>query len=121
MGYAAAVVAAALAGAEDKGGERPTALDVSALTSAFDVLVIVSGRSDRQVRTIAEEVERVVGRDAGASLIRVEGLAGGEWVALDYADVIVHVLQDEAREYYDLEHLWSAAPAFAPASLRVEQ
>ncbi len=121
MGYAAAVVAAALAGAEEKAGEDPAALDVSQLTSAFDVLVIVSGRSDRQVRTIAEEIERIVARDAGVSPVRVEGVAGGEWIALDYVDVIVHVFQDEARDYYDLEHLWSAAPAFATAALRVEQ
>ena len=117
----ATVVAAALAGAGEKAGEDLTALDVSGLTSAFDVLVIVSGRSDRQVRTIAEEVERVVARDARVTPVRVEGVAGGEWIALDYVDVIVHVFQDEARAYYDLEHLWSAARAFTAPALRVEQ
>ena len=117
----ATVVAAALAGAGEKAAEHPTALDVSGLTSAFDVLVIVSGRSDRQVRTIAEEVERVVARDARVTPVRVEGVAGGEWIALDYVDVIVHVFQDEARAYYDLEHLWSAARAFTAPALRVEQ
>ena len=116
-----AVVAAAVAGAEEKGGERPVSLDVSGLTSAFDVLVVVSGHSDRQVRTIAEEVERVVTREAGVAPLRVEGLAQGEWVALDYADVVVHVFVDSAREYYDLEHLWNAARAYDGAGLRVEQ
>ena len=84
-------------------------LDLRDLVDSFDVLVIASGRNDRQVRAIAEEIERVVARDCDVHPLRVEGMAGGEWVAMDYGDVIVHVFDEETRAYYDLEHLWNAA------------
>ena len=83
------------------------------LIDAFDLLVIVSGRNDRQVRAIAEEVERVAAA-AGRTPLREEGWTEGQWVALDYGDIIVHVFDAENREYYDLEHLWSAAPSYRP-------
>jgi ribosome-associated protein len=47
----------------------------------------------------------------------VEGVAAAEWIALDYGDVIVHVFDEAAREYYDLEHLWNAAPTYRPATI----
>jgi ribosome-associated protein len=86
-------------------------LDLRELVDSFDALVVTSGRNDRQVRAIAQEVERLIDMALGAKPIHVEGLAAGEWVALDYGDVIVHIFDEAAREYYDLEHLWSAAPA----------
>ena len=69
------------------------------------------------MRAIAEEVERLVEIAVKMKPIHVEGVAGAEWIALDYGDVIVHVFDEAAREYYDLEHLWSAAPAFRPATI----
>jgi ribosome-associated protein len=86
---------------------------------AFEVLVVSSGRNDRHVRTIAEEIERVVALRTGVKPLRVEGFDTGEWIALDYGYAIVHVFSDEAREYYDLEHLWSAAKAFRPSARAV--
>jgi ribosome-associated protein len=65
------------------------------------------------VRAIAEEIERLV-QSLGRKPLREEGWSDGCWVALDYGDVIVHVFEEEAREYYDLEHLWSAAPVYRP-------
>ncbi len=100
---------AACHGAEEKLALDVVVLDLRALVDSFDVLVIASGRNDRQVRAIVEEIERVVARDTGARPMRVEGLSGGEWVAMDYGDVIVHVFDEETRAYYDLEHLWNAA------------
>lgn len=100
---------AACHGAEEKVALDLVVLDLRELVDSFDVLVIASGRNDRQVRAIAEEVERVVARDTEARPLRVEGMAGGEWVAMDYGDVIVHVFDEETRAYYDLEHLWNAA------------
>jgi ribosome-associated protein len=87
-------------------------LDLRELVDSFDALVVASGRNDRQVRSIAEEIERVVDVALGVKPTHVEGWAAGEWIALDYGDVIVHVFDEAARDYYDLEHLWSAAPAF---------
>jgi ribosome-associated protein len=86
-------------------------LDLRELVDSFDALVIASGRNDRQVRSIAEEIERLVDVALAMKPLRVEGWAAGEWIALDYGDVIVHVFDESARDYYDLEHLWSAAPA----------
>jgi ribosome-associated protein len=108
--YLTALLAAVVEGAEEKLAEDAVVLDLRDLTDSFDALVVTSGRNDRQVRAIAEEVERVVGLAVGAKPVRVEGLAAAEWVAMDYGDVIVHVFDETAREYYDLEHLW-AAPA----------
>ena len=103
-----------LEGAIEKLARDPVVINVAELIDAFEVLVVASGRNDRQVRTIAEEIERVVALRTSIKPLRVEGFDTGEWIALDYGYVIVHVMSDEAREYYDLEHLWSAAPTFRP-------
>jgi ribosome-associated protein len=114
--YVTTVVGASLRAAEEKDGRDPVVLDVRGVVDSFDALVVLSGRNDRQVRALAEEVERLAGL-AGVSPLRVEGLAEGEWVAIDYGDVIVHVFDENDREYYDLEHLW-AVPASRPAPTR---
>jgi len=84
-------------------------LDVHRLIVITDYFVICSGGTDRQVRTIVEEVERAV-RDLGRKPLRREGETESRWVLLDYVDVVVHVFADEEREYYDLERLWRDAP-----------
>ena len=104
----ASVVGATLAAAVEKDGRDPVVLDVRGVVDSFDALVVLSGRNDRQVRAIAEEVERL-GALAGVSPLRVEGMAEGEWVAIDYGDVIVHVFSAAQRAFYNLEQLWSAA------------
>ena len=86
-----------------------TILDVHDLIVITDYFVIASGQTDRQVKTILEEVERAV-RDLGEKPVRREGDADSRWVLLDYIDVVVHVFAQEEREYYDLERLWRDAP-----------
>jgi ribosome-associated protein len=115
--YVAALVNAAVVAAEDKLGRDTVTLDLRELVDSFDALVIASGRNDRQVRAIAEEVERLVDLALDVKPLRVEGWTNAEWIALDYGDVIVHVFDEAAREYYDLEHLWNAAPAYRSASI----
>lgn len=116
--FVATLINAAFVAADEKLGRDSVVLDLRDLVDSFDALVVVSGRNDRQVRAIAEEVERLVDLALEVKPIRVEGWASGEWIALDYGDVIVHVFDDVAREYYDLEHLWNAAPAFRPQPVR---
>jgi ribosome-associated protein len=116
--YVTTLINAAVVAAEEKLGTDTVVLDLRELVDTFDALVITSARNDRQVRALAEEVERLVGLALDVSPIRVEGLTSAEWVALDYGDVIVHVFDESAREYYDLEHLWSAAPALRPQPTR---
>jgi ribosome-associated protein len=85
-------------------------LDVSARLVITDYFLIASGNTDRQVRTIAEEIERRLHDELGRKPIRREGIQEGGWVVLDFIDFVVHVFRKEEREYYELERLWSDVP-----------
>jgi ribosome-associated protein len=104
-------VAAARAAAE-KQARDVVILDVHDLIVITDLFVICSGTSDRQVRSIVEEVEKAL-RGLGERPVRREGEQESRWVLLDYVDVVVHVFAEEEREYYDLERLWRDAPRVA--------
>lgn len=80
--------------------------DTLVITSYF---VICTGANDRQVRSIADQVEDVLREKAGVKPIGREGEREGKWVLLDFADVVVHVFQPEERDFYRLERLWSDA------------
>jgi ribosome-associated protein len=96
--------------AEDLKAEQLVALDMREVSSFADSFVIISGRSDRHVRSIADAIVHAL-RDAGEAPLGVEGLDEGRWVLIDANDAIVHVFEPEAREQYDLERLWSDAPS----------
>jgi ribosome-associated protein len=98
--------------AQSKKAERLVALDVSALTSIADVFVIATGTSDRHARAIADAILEAAAK-RGQRVLGVEGYDDGRWVLIDLDDVIVHVFLAEVREAYDLERLWSDAPALA--------
>lgn len=87
----------------------PVLLDVSGQASYTDFIAVVSGRSDRQVDAIAENI-RTVMRDRGHPLIGREGTGNGRWALLDFGDVVVHVFYHPVREFYDIESLWIDAP-----------
>jgi len=74
-----------------------------------DYFVIATGASPRQIRTIAETLDRTL-RRAGIHRIGLEGQESGRWVLLDFGDIVVHLMLREAREYYDLELLWGDSP-----------
>jgi ribosome-associated protein len=99
--------------ADAKSGEDTAILAMGELLGLTDAFVITSGRNSRQVKTIVDEVERQVKAASGRGPIRVEGLDDARWVLMDYGDFLVHVFLDEARRFYDLEHLWSGAPRIA--------
>jgi ribosome-associated protein len=103
------VAVAAARAAATKQGADIAILDVHELIVITDFFVIASGSSDRQVKTIVDEVERAV-RERGVRPVRREGETENRWVLLDYVDVVVHVFAEEEREYYDLERLWRDAP-----------
>ena len=103
-----AVIAARAA--SDKKAEDIVAIDVAELLVVTDYFVICTGRNDRQVRTIADEVEEQMRVLGGAKPIGREGVAEGRWVLLDFGDLVVHVFQPEEREFYRLERLWGDAP-----------
>lgn len=90
---------------EDMKAERIVSLDVRHLTSITDFMVVASGRSDRHVRAIADAlVERCSER--GIKPLGVEGQEAGEWVLVDLADAIVHIMVPRVREFYNIENLW---------------
>lgn len=93
----------------ERAAEEVIALDVRGAVSFADVFVICTGRSDRQVRAIADAIEQAV-VERGEPPLGIEGYDEGRWVLMDLADVIVHVFQHEVRKRYDLERLWSDAP-----------
>lgn len=102
-------VLAAARAASDKKAERIVILNVAELLVITDYFLICSGRTERQVRTIAEEVERRLVKHE-LKPFRREGQREGRWVLLDYIDFVVHVFHREDREYYNLERLWADAP-----------
>ena len=96
--------------ADDKRGADTLILAVGNVLAVTDHFVITSGSNPRQVRTIADEVERRITEGGGPKPIRIEGLDDLTWVLLDYGDFVVHVFNDEARRYYELERLWADVP-----------
>lgn len=98
----------ALEAALDKKALEPVLLSVGDLCSYTDYILLVSGRSDRQVDAIADGVKAAL-RDTGRQAMGVEGKSSGQWALLDYGDIIVHVFHHPVREHYDLESLWSEA------------
>lgn len=106
------LVRAAAQAADQKGGAHPVAIDVSDRLYLTDAFLIVSADNERQVRAIAESVQRAMAaRHVHAQ--RVEGFAEGRWVLLDFGTVVVHVQRDQEREYYALDKLWGDCPMLA--------
>jgi len=106
------VALAAARAAAEKQGERIVVLDVRELIVITDYFVIASASSERQARTITEEVERSL-RGLGVKPLRREGESEGIWILLDYVDVVVHVFRESERDFYDLERLWRDAPTLS--------
>ena len=84
-------------------------LQVGAFTSVADYFVICTGRSDVQVQSICRAVEESLAQ-VGVRPLAVEGFTHGQWVLMDFGDVVVHIFYETVREFYNLERLWSQAP-----------
>lgn len=106
------VALAAARAAAAKQAEDVSILDVHGLIVITDYFVICSGSTERQVKTIVEEVEKAL-RELERRPVRREGETEARWFLLDYVDVVVHVFAEQEREYYDLERLWLDAPRVA--------
>jgi len=103
---------AAAEAASSKQARDVRVLDVSEPLVISDYFVICSGSNERQVRAIAEEVERAC-RAQGVRPLRREGQREARWILLDFVDFVVHVFLHTEREFYDLERLWRDAPVVA--------
>jgi len=94
---------------EDIKAREIKVLDVRKLTSFYDTLIIASADSNRQVKALAHHVRDKL-KEAGASILGIEGEEAGEWVLVDCGDIVVHVMQPAVRSYYALEDLWQSKP-----------
>jgi len=107
--HAADLTVAAARAAADKKAAHLTAIDVSERLGLTDVFLLASGSNDRHVHAIVDAVDEAMQR-AGAKRRTREGFADAHWVLVDYGDVVIHVLQNEDREFYSLERLWKDCP-----------
>ncbi len=100
----------AVAALEDIKARDIKVLDVRKLTSLYDTMVLATAESARQTKALASNVQQKM-KAAGARLVGVEGEQGGDWILVDFGDIVVHIMQPAVRQYYNLEELWAVAPA----------
>ena len=111
----------ALHAASEKKAIDLVVLDLQDIASFTDYFVITSGANERQVQAIADGVSDTL-KKVGSPAARVEGYKTAEWILLDYGDFIVHVFEQKARSFYDLERLWRESKRVElPAELNAER
>src|SRR4030043_1340934 len=98
-----------LKAALEKKALDPVLVELKGMTSFTDYFLLCSGKSDRQVQAIAQGIEEAL-KKKGIRPLGQEGMTGGRWVLMDYADVVVHIFLEPVRNFYDLEGLWIDAP-----------
>ncbi|WP_399226125.1 ribosome silencing factor [Streptomyces sp. TRM49041] len=108
-----ALVNAAAQAAADRLAHDIIAYDVSDVLSITDAFLLASAPSDRQVKSIVDEIEERLNKELGAKPVRREGDREARWVLLDYVDIVVHVQHSEERVFYALERLWKDCPELA--------
>ena len=95
--------------AEETRGIDVRILDLRGITPVFDYFVIATGSSRRQMHAMADEIEAMLKKEHRDRKRGAEGYEEGRWIVLDYGDVMVHLFDAEAREYWDIERLWGDA------------
>lgn len=95
---------------DDLKAKDVTVLDVREHTDVMDTLVIATGTSNRHVKSLASNVVEEA-KKSGIPALGVEGLADGEWALVDYGDLVLHVMLQSTRDFYELEKLWAMEPA----------
>ena len=98
----------ALHAAAEKKALEPTVLDLRGISTFTDFFLIFTGANRRQVQAISDEIVEQLKRN-GTPAARVEGYQNAEWILIDYGDFVVHIFEDKARRFYDLERLWREA------------
>jgi len=96
--------------ADSKQARDVVVLEVAEVLALCGWFVIASADNDRQVKGICDEIERQIHEAGGPKPKRIEGLQDRQWVLMDYGDVVVHVFQQDQRDFYDLERLWADVP-----------
>jgi ribosome-associated protein len=97
---------------DDMKAEETVTIDLRGKSSFSDYMIVTSGRVNRHVGAIAENVAKGL-KETGIKSLHIEGLPNCDWVLIDSGDVIVHIFRPEVREFYNLERLWTQGPAAA--------
>lgn len=101
---------------DDKKGEDITIIDISEVSVLADYFIIAAGSNRSQIQAMADNVDECLSRNGG-SLKQIEGYEAGNWVLLDFQDVIVHIFDKENRLFYDLERIWRDGKVIQPEEL----
>jgi ribosome-associated protein len=113
------VIAPFIQAIQGKQAQRVLILDVRGLTSIADAFILLSGRSSRQVTAVADHIRQQL-KQQGRRPLSVEGERDGQWVLMDYGDVLIHLFYEPVRQFYDLEGLWADAPRIQIADTMAE-
>ena len=104
---------AAAQAAKDNRGQDVAILDLRELTCIFDYFVIASGTSRRQLHAMSDEIDHVLQDELGDKRLGIEGYEESSWILLDYGSVVIHLFDQETRQFYRLEELWAEAKRVA--------
>ena len=97
----------AVAGLQERKGHDVVSIDLRRIDNCFcSFFVIATGTSSTHINALLDSVEMFVKKDTGENPIHIEGASNSSWVIVDYGDVVVHIFEEEARQYYDLESYW---------------
>jgi ribosome-associated protein len=99
---------------DDMKAEETVTIDLRGKSAFSDYMIVTTGRANRHVGAIAENVAKGL-KETGIKSVHIEGLPNCDWVLIDSGDVIVHVFRPEVREFYNLERLWTQGPTAAKA------
>lgn len=114
-----ALAAAAARVALANKGQDVTVLDVSGQSAEFDFFVLATGTSRRQLHAISAQIDDALEKDMGDQRLGIEGYEESRWIVLDYGSVVIHLFDDETRQYYDLESLWADGKPIPLAALGI--
>ncbi len=95
---------------DEKKGRDIQLLEIKGLSTLGDYFILATGGSNTQVKALADDVDEEMHKQFDFHPIRIEGMQNAEWVLMDYEDVMVHIFQEEPRNFYNLERLWHDAP-----------
>ena len=115
------IAATAAQVALDNNAQNLVVIDVCAQSSEFDLFVLATGQSRRQLHAISEQIDDALEKGLGERRFGIEGYDESRWIVLDYGSVVVHLFDDETREFYDLESLWADGKPIALADLGLNE
>ncbi len=101
----------------ENNGSDVMVMDVCAQSAEFDFFVLATGTSRRQLHAISEQIDDALEKGLGDHRLGIEGYEDSRWIVLDYGSVVIHLFDEETREYYDLESLWADGVKISLAEL----